>query len=72
MGNKYWFLILVMIGILGSLYSIVILIFFWINDLFGFNFWNSLICAFGWNLFIVTFSTLLNKEISGKDTKAKE
>ncbi len=67
MENKYWLLLILIIGTLGSLYSIVMLIFWFVNDLYSFNFWNSLVCAFGWNLFIITFSQLLNK----KDLKSK-
>ena len=61
MKSKFYILILILIGVLGTLYSMVMLIYFWFYDLFSFNFWNSLICLLGWHLFIIAFSVLISE-----------
>ena len=52
MKDKYIALICLIIATLGSLYSMVMLIFYYATDLFSFNFWNSVIAMTGWYFFM--------------------
>jgi len=67
MKNKSWILLTLILAILGSLYSIVMVMFWAVNEMFSFNFWNALICAMGWSFFGAALSDLMSQKVENQN-----